>query len=284
LISDTPTAMRAALHAARQAISERVPGVIGLHLEGPYLSAEKRGVHRAEHFRSISDEELRQLGAHGLPHLLLTLAPEAVPLSAIEQLRAAGIRLSAGHSAASFDQACAGFDAGIEGVTHLFNAMPPLSARAPGLVGAALLRSDVWAGLIVDGHHLHPASLQLALRNKPGRCFLVSDAMSSVGSAQTEFMLDGRRVLVRNGRLETEDGTLAGAQLDLCCAVRNCHIQSDASLAEVLCMASTYPADFLGVTDRGRIQVGAWCDLVQLSPDLHARATWVEGQRQACSI
>jgi N-acetylglucosamine-6-phosphate deacetylase len=283
LISDTPQALQRALAAARQAIAERIPGVLGLHLEGPFLSPERRGVHRAEHFRPISSEELASLRAHGLPHLLLTLAPEAVEAWQISQLREAGVRLAAGHSAASYEQARSAFAAGVEGVTHLFNAMPPLSGRAPGLLGAALLDPSVWCGLIVDGHHLHPASLQLAMQSKPGRCFLVSDAMSPVGTALDEFVLDGRRVLVRNGRLETEDGTLAGACLDLSAAVRNCVAQTGAAPEAALRMASTYPADFLGLVDRGRIEVGAWADLVQLSPDLHARATWVEGRRQDCA-
>lgn len=282
LISDTPQAMRAALSAARDAVAQPVPGVLGLHLEGPYLSPERCGVHRAEHFRPIADEERAELLAHGLPRLLLTLAPETVQPLLLAELSEAGIHVSAGHSAASCEQAQAAFAAGVRGVTHLFNAMSPLSARAPGLLGAALLAPDVWAGLIVDGHHLHPASLRLALRCKPGRCFLVSDAMPPVGTSMGEFTLDGRRVLVRDGRLETEDGTLAGACIDLGTAVRVCLEQSGAALDEVLRMASTYPADFLGLRDRGRIEVGAWADFVQLSSDLHARATWVEGQREAC--
>jgi N-acetylglucosamine-6-phosphate deacetylase len=283
LISDRAEILELALQSAREAIRRKVPGVLGLHLEGPYLAPDRRGVHRAEHFRPIDAHEMGLLVGHGLPALLLTLAPECVPADQLAQLRAAGLRLSAGHSAASHEQACQAFAAGVEGVTHLFNAMPPLAARAPGLVGAAMLSSDVWAGLIVDGHHLHPASLQLALRCKPGRCFLVSDAMSPVGTEMLEFQLDGRRVLVRNGRLETEDGTLAGACLDMSMAVRTCLAQSGAALEEVLRMASTYPADFMGIVDRGRIEVGAFADLVQLSPDLHARATWIEGQRSVCT-
>ena len=281
LISDTPEAMYAALAAAREAVAEGIPGVLGLHLEGPYLSPERRGVHRAEHFRPIGAEERAALLSHGLPNLLLTLAPEAVEPRLLGELRAAGVRLSAGHSAACYEQARVAFEAGVEGVTHLFNAMSPLSARAPGLLGAALLDANVWAGLIVDGHHLHAASLRLALHCKPGRCFLVSDAMSPLGTSMQEFVLDGRRVQVRNGRLETDDGTLAGACIDLGTAVRVCLAQTGAALEEVLRMASTYPANFLGLRERGRIEVGAWADLVHLSPDLHARSTWVEGQREA---
>lgn len=281
LISDTPGATSEAVQAARDALATGTPGLLGLHLEGPFLAAERRGVHRAEHFREPSDDDIEALSAHGLQHMLITVAPEHIRPAQIQRLCDAGIRLAAGHSAASFEQALAAFEAGLSGVTHLFNAMPPLAGRAPGLLGAALLDRAVWCGLIVDGHHLHPASLQLALRMKPGRCFLVSDAMSPVGTDIEEFVLDGRKVLVRNGRLETEHGVLAGACLDMSLAVRTCLAQSGLPLEEVLRMASTYPADFLGARERGRIEVGACADFVQLSSELEAVATWIEGEHLA---
>lgn len=278
LISDTPEVMRQALAAAREALAQRVPGVLGLHLEGPYLCDERRGVHCEAHFRVPDAPELELLTQHGLPHVLLTLAPERVDAALIARLQAAGVRLAAGHSAASYEQAQAAFELGVRGVTHLFNAMPPWSGRAPGLVGAALLDERVYCGLIVDGHHLHPATLRLALRMKPGRCFLVSDAMPPVGSDIDEFSLDGRRIWVRNGRLETADGVLAGAFLDMATAVRTCLEQSGLPLEEVLRMASTYPADFIGAHDRGRIRAGTVADLVQLSPSLDVVRTWVAGR------
>jgi N-acetylglucosamine-6-phosphate deacetylase len=278
LISDTPGATAEAVQATRNALAIGTPGLLGLHLEGPFLAAERRGVHRAEHFREPSDNDIGALCAHGLQHLLITVAPEHIRPAQIQRLCDAGIRLSAGHSAASFEQALAAFAAGLSGVTHLFNAMPSLAGRAPGLLGAALLNRAMWCGLIVDGHHLHPASLQLAVQMKPGRCFLVSDAMSPVGSDIDEFVLDGRKVHVRNGRLETEQGVLAGACLDMSLAVRNCLAQSGLPLDEVLRMASTYPADFLGARERGRIEVGVYADLVQLSPELEAVATWINGE------
>lgn len=279
LISDTPQAMQRALAAAREAVTLKTPGVLGLHLEGPYLAQERRGVHCEAHFRTPDASEVEQLVTHGLPHLLLTVAPERISAATLTRLQSAGIRLSAGHTAANYDQAVAAFNHGVRGVTHLFNAMQPWAGRAPGLLGAALLDERIYCGLIVDGHHLHAATLQLALRMKPGRCFLVSDAMPPVGSEQDEFSLDGRRILVRDGRLETEDGVLAGAYLDMGTAVRVCLEQSGLPLEEVLRMASTYPADFIGAGDRGRIEVGTRADLVQLSPDLRAVSTWVSGQR-----
>lgn len=280
LISDTPLAMREAIKAARRAVVEGVPGIIGLHLEGPYLARERRGVHRAEHFHSPDSEDIESLLAHALPHLLLTLAPEAVSLSAITRLADAGIRLSMGHTAASFEQAEAAISAGVRGATHLFNAMPPWAGRAPGALGASLLSPETWCGLIVDGQHLHSASVKLAMRMKPGRCFLVTDAMPPVGSALEAFDLDGRRILRRGDRLETEDGTLAGALLDMASAVRRCVQQTGAPLEDVLRMASTCPADFLGAQDLGRIEVGARADLVELCPDIEVRSTWIGGQRE----
>lgn len=279
LISDTPEAMRQALAAAREAIAQNMPGILGLHLEGPYLAPERRGVHREAYFRIPDASDLEQLTTHGLPHLLLTVAPERIDAATLAPLQAAGICLSAGHTAATFEQATAAFDHGVRGVTHLFNAMPPWAGRGPGLIGAALLDERIYCGLIVDGHHLHAATLRLAVRMKPERCFLVSDAMPPVGSDLDEFHLDGRRILVRNGRLETEDGVLAGAFLDMGTAVRVCLEQSGLPLEEVLRMASTYPADFIGAGDRGRIEVGAMADLVQLSSALAAVRTWVSGQR-----
>jgi len=280
LISDTRLAMREAIEAARRAVDEGVPGVIGLHLEGPYLAAERRGVHRAEHFHSPDSEDIECLRTHALPHLLVTLAPEAVSLSAITRLAEADIRLSMGHTAASFEQAEAAISAGVRGATHLFNAMPPWAGRAPGALGASLLSAETWCGLIVDGHHLHPASVRLAMRMKPGRCFLVTDAMPPVGSAQEAFDLDGRRVLRRGDRLETEDGTLAGALLDMASAIRRCVQQTGAPLEDVLRMASTCPADFLGAPDYGRIAPGARADLVELSPGIEVRSTWIGGRRE----
>ncbi len=278
LISDSRDTMRKALAAARAAVAQDVPGVLGLHLEGPYLSAARRGVHLEAHFRAPDTSELELLCGHGLPHLLMTLAPECIEPDSLVRLLMAGIHLSVGHSAATFEQAQAAFELGMRGVTHLFNAMPPWAGRAPGLVGAVLSDERVYCGLIVDGHHLHPATLKLALRMKPGRCFLVSDAMPPVGSTLDEFRLDGRRILVRNGRLETEEGVLAGALLDLATAVRTCYAQSGLPLEEVLRMASTYPADYIGARDRGRIQAGAFADLVQLSPALDVMQTWVAGR------
>ncbi len=165
------------------------------------------------------------------------------------------------------------------GVTHLFNAMSPLGSRAPGVVGVALHRGELWAGVIADGHHVHPATLAAALRAKqgPGRLFLVSDAMPTAGDLQDEFLLGGRRVTRRNGALRLEDGTLAGSDLTMHAALRYAVNQLGVGLDEALRMAATYPAEFLGLPDRGRVAAGYRADLVHLDDALALRQVWVGG-------
>ena len=283
-ITDTPAVMRAAARAAAQAAAIPGSGVLGVHLEGPFLSPERRGVHRQDLVRAPDEADLamlcdlpRRFGTHG--KVLLTLAPEQVALAAISRLARAGLRVSGGHSAASLDCTHAALRAGMSGFTHLFNAMPPLASRAPCIALAAMTDPASCCGIIVDGIHVHPAMLRLALAAKPaGGLLLVSDSMPPAASGIMEFMLQGRRILRRNGRLETEDGVLAGADLDLCQAVRNAVAMLGVTLREALRMASLYPARFLGLDDRlGLLAPGYRADLVLLDQDLRPCATWVAG-------
>ncbi len=285
VITDRPAVMLAAAEAAAQAAALPGSGVLGIHLEGPFLSPERPGVHRPELIRACGESDLAALSA--LPQrfgqegrVLLTLAPEQVPASAIARLVEAGVRVSGGHSAASLECTEAALAAGMTGFTHLFNAMPPLAGRAPGVALAAITDPGSWCGIIADGIHVHPAMLRLALARKPaGRIILVSDSMPPAGTKHASFMLQGRRILARNGRLETEDGVLAGADLDLARAVRNAVSMLGVSLEEALRMASLYPARFLGLDHRlGRLQPGGRADLVLFDADLHPIATWVSGQ------
>ncbi|MBH0239471.1 N-acetylglucosamine-6-phosphate deacetylase [Methylobrevis albus] len=281
LITDGPAVMAAAIAAV--AVGS-VPGVIGLHLEGPHLAPARKGAHLAELMRPLGDDDVEALIAAqarvGL--LMLTLAPEQAPPALIRRLADAGIVVSLGHSDASYDDAVAAFAAGARCATHLFNAMSPLGHRAPGLVGAALDAGDVWCGVIADGHHVHPASLAVAIRGKrgPGRCFLVTDAMSTVGADGDSFVLNGRTARREDGRLVLGDGTLAGADLDMASAVRFCTERLGVDVEEVLRMASRYPAEALGIGDRfGRIAAGRAADLVHLDDGLHVQATWIGGVR-----
>jgi N-acetylglucosamine-6-phosphate deacetylase len=281
LITDTPEVTARAVAAVKQAMADGMPGCIGLHLEGPFLSPERHGAHDAQLIRQMSDADVDAILAMAIDTLLVTLSPERVPPRIIRRLADAGVIVSLGHSNATYDQIMAAADAGARGITHIYNAMSPLTHRAPGVVGAALDSGALWCGLIADGHHVHPAAIGIALRAKrqPGRIFLVTDAMSTVGSGIQEFDLNGRRIRRQDGVLVLEDGTLAGSDLDMMSAVRFLVQKMKLGLPEALRMAATYPAQFLGRADIGRIEKGARADLVHIDGGLQARATWRAGVR-----
>jgi N-acetylglucosamine-6-phosphate deacetylase len=288
LITDTPAVTAAAIDAvARARITsarrDAVPGILGLHLEGPHLWPGRRGAHRPELMRPLTDSDVDRLidARARIGTLLVTIAVEQATARQIARLAEEGICVSLGHSDASFAEAQRAIDAGARGITHLFNAMAPLLHRAPGLVGAALDSAQVWCGLIADGHHVDPAVLRLALRAKrgPGRMFLVSDAMSTVGATGDRFVLGGRVATRTGGAVRLDDGTLAGADLDLASAVRFAVDHLELPVDEALRMASLYPATLLGERKRGRIAPGTVADLVHLDDALRVQATWIAGER-----
>ncbi len=223
LITDTRETMAAAVEAVRRGLAEGAPGLLGIHLEGPFLNPARKGVHDPAFMRPIEEEDLRimtSLGAAG--RTIVTLAPEVVPMEAIARLAEAGVIVCAGHTEASYECLAEAKANGLSGYTHLFNAMPPLMGRAPGPVGAALEDTDTWCSIIVDLHHVSVPSIRVARAAKPvDRVMLVTDAMSSVGTDMTSFELQGRTIFRRDGRLTLADGTLAGSDLDMASAVRN---------------------------------------------------------------
>jgi len=282
LITTGTDTMRAALAAARAAGS----GVAGLHLEGPHLAPARKGVHDPGFMRRMTDADVEMLLAANVGRLLVTLAPEQVAPAQVRRLVDGGVVVSLGHSDATYEQAMALFEAGATGVTHLFNAMSPMQSRAAGMVGAALDAGAVWCGIIADGLHVATSMLGVALRAKrpPGRLFLVTDAMPTVGSTLTSFKL-GERTIERQSdqkgdRLTwTESGgtpVLAGAHLDMASAVRFCVNALGVPLEEALRMASLYPAMFLRLDDKhGRLASGHVADIVHLGADLTVRQTWL---------
>jgi len=279
LISDSTDVMRAALAAVEQAFDEGVPGLLGVHLEGPYLAPERKGVHDPKWFHVPGEEELELLCAPHRGVRLLTLAPERVPHASIARLAAAGVIVNAGHTAADHATIRAALAAGVRGFTHLFNAMTPLGSREPGVVGAALDDPGSWCGIIVDGHHVHPTSLRNAITAKPrGKTLLVTDAMPPVGADSTEYVLNGETIVVKDGICQTANGVLAGSALDMATAVRNSVAMLGLPLDEAVRMASTYPADFLGLgASHGRIAVGCRADLVAMDADYRVRKSWIGG-------
>lgn len=283
LISDNRDKTRAAINAVSEAVAEGVEGVIGLHLEGPWLSEPRRGVHPAANLRPLDAADLDLLTAPRAFPLMVTLAPECVSPGGIAKLVAAGVRVSLGHTAADFETTARALDAGASCFTHLFNAMPPLESRNPGVLGAALSRAEAWAGLILDGIHVHPASARAAFLAKTSRrMILVSDAMATIGATSSDMALFGERVSLSQGALRTPGGTLAGAHLELATAVRNATTMMGASETDALRMATCTPAEFLGVDQqRGRIAIGARADLVLLDSGLNVRDVWASGSRAA---
>ncbi|BFI97502.1 MAG: N-acetylglucosamine-6-phosphate deacetylase [Rhodanobacter sp.] len=280
LISDSVDTMRAALAAVEQAFDDGVPGLLGIHLEGPYLAPERKGVHDPKWFHVPGEEELALLCAPHRGVRLVTLAPERVPHDVIARLAAAGVIVNAGHTAADHATVRAALAAGVRGFTHLFNAMTPLGSREPGVVGAALDDPGSWCGIIVDGHHVHPASLRNAVAAKPrGKTLLVTDAMPPVGADSPEYVLNGETIVVKDGICQTADGVLAGSALDMAAAVRNSVAMLGLPLDEAVRMASTYPADFLGLgASHGRIAVGYRADLVAMDADCKVQRSWIDGR------
>ncbi len=279
LITDTPEHMAEAIAAAREALKARVPGVLGIHLEGPFLSAERKGVHDPRLFRDMDDRDVALVTSLGLGRTLLTLAPERVPTERIAELVAAGVVISAGHTAAAYETLVAARAAGLTGFTHLFNAMPPLAGRAPGPVGAALDDAEAFVGIIADLFHVSAPSLRVAIAAHGWRrMMLVTDAMPSVGTDITAFLIDGNVITRKDGQLTRADGTIAGSDLDMATAVRNCVAHLDLPIEAALHMASRAPAEFLRLGDElGRIAPGYRADLVLLDDDLHVVNTWIDG-------
>ncbi|HEV2675836.1 MAG TPA: N-acetylglucosamine-6-phosphate deacetylase [Aliidongia sp.] len=287
LITDSADKMHAAAAAVSAAMRTPGSGVLGLHLEGPFLSQERRGVHSSAFVRLPTPADIAYLA--GLPSefpggkVLLSLAPETVSDADIGALAEAGVLLAGAHSAASFARTTEAIRAGLRGFTHLFNAMPPVANREPGIAGAALASPETWCGIIVDGVHVHPAMLRLALAVKPrGKLMLVTDAMPPLGTDAPSFELYGATIHRRDGRLVTDDGTLAGADLDMAQAVRNCIALLELPQEEALRMASLYPAQFLGMSDRrGRLGSGYLADLVLLDQGDQVLGTWIAGEWRA---
>jgi N-acetylglucosamine-6-phosphate deacetylase len=278
LISDSPEKMRSAV-AAIDALSDADPGVLGIHLEGPFLSPEKTGVHDSSFIRKPTPDDLDLITARRRGVTLVTLAPEQVPGDFIGKLARAAVRVALGHSMATYAQTWEAMAAGLTGFTHLFNAMRALDSREPGPIAAALESPVACYGLIVDGIHVAPAMLRLALRGA-GRPMLVTDAMPPVGGMAGTFQLNGQSIMVRDGRCTRQDGRLAGACLDMASAVRNCVRLLDVPLTEALRFASTHPAHFLGLSDRiGELAFGMRADIVAIDPNsVEVRHTWVAGQ------
>jgi len=279
LITDRFDTMSHAANAVSEALREEVPGVIGIHFEGPHLSVPKKGTHEQSFIRPLSDAEWTLYARDDLGIKVVTLAPETVPVEDIHRLVSLGVCVCLGHSNADGETVRAALAAGATGFTHLYNAMSPLHSREPGMVGTALISDNAWCGLIADGHHVCSEAMTLALKTKPqGKLLLVTDAMSLVGSEAPSFPLFDRVVTREGDKLTSSTGELAGSHLDMIGAVRNICQWCDLGIDEGLRMASLYPAQFLGL-HVGRIFPGARADLILLDESRRVQKTWIGGSQ-----
>jgi N-acetylglucosamine-6-phosphate deacetylase len=279
LISDELDRVGLAMQAAGLAATE-VPGMLGIHVEGPFINQQRKGVHDSSKFRLLDERAFEILTSLTAGRTLVTLAPELTTPGMIGRLATAGVIVAAGHTDGTYEQISEALMAGVSGFTHLYNAMSPLAGRSPGAVGAALDHSGSWAGIIVDGHHVAPAALRIALKAKGAdKLMLVTDAMPSVGAASKSFLLQGRPIAVKDGVCVDEDGVLAGADLDMASAVRNAVTLLGVDLPTAIRMASHVPATFLGLGhELGRVAPGYRADLVRLTDGVDVVESWIAGE------
>jgi N-acetylglucosamine-6-phosphate deacetylase len=264
------------------AIEAGVPGVVGIHIEGPFLNPARKGIHDPSKFRILDNEAVALLSSSKRGRTLVTLAPELAPPGAIRALAERGVVVAAGHSEASYEEVRAAIGEGLTGFTHLFNAMSQLGSRAPGVVGAALDDRTSWCGLIADGIHVHPASMRIALAARGAEALaLVTDAMPNVGGEEREFVLGGRRIVNQDGRLTGPDGALAGSSLDMASAVRNAQRLMRIDLATAVRMASAVPARAMRMQDRGEIRPGFRADLILMNERGEVTESWIGGRSEA---
>lgn len=289
LITDSAHKMQCAADAVHESMAMFTPGIVGIHFEGPHLSIAKKGIHSAQHVRTISDTELAIVTRKDIGKVLLTLAPENVPADVISDLVKQGVVVSLGHSGANIDEVLLAIEAGAHCFTHLFNAMSGLTARCPGMIGAALSDNRISAGLIADLHHVHPQNLKLAYQCLgPKRLLLVTDAMAHVGSKlQTLPWLDST-ITRQNGKLTLDDGSLAGSCLDMAGAVKNMFTvlsqnipvdEHEKLLGNVFNMASAAPANTIGLNDAGVLKTSQQADFVLLNNELCVQGTWIKGKQ-----
>ena len=281
LISDDLDKVEQAIRAIDGEVARKTPGIAGIHIEGPFLNVEKRGVHDERKLRQLSNEAIAILTSAEHAQVVVTLAPERARLDQIARLVECGIKVCIGHTNATFDETRGALAAGVSGFTHLFNAMPAMQSRNPGVIAAAL-ESSAWCGIILDGKHVHPAMLRLALRAKSDRrLMLVTDAMPVVGTDMDHFYLNNQRINVADGMCLSESGTLAGSALSMIEAVENAMTMLDLGIDEAAAMASRIPCSFLGIADRaGSIAPGRRADLLRVSPTFAIRQVWIGGAEQ----
>ena len=280
VITDAPETLSKAIAAVKMARAENVPGVLGIHIEGPFLDKDRKGAHEAQFIREMTETDVAQIANADCGSIMLTLAPNRVAPKLIKSLTEKGVLVSLGHSEANLAEVTKALASGARAFTHLFNAMSQMNGREPGMVGAALADHDSYCGLIADGFHVHDAAMKVALAAKPrSRIMLVTDAMPTAAGGPDSFELQCRKIHLKNGKLQLDNNTLAGSNLTMDEAVRYCVERLGVALEDALRMASLNPASFLRRDhELGRIKPGYLASLVHLNDDLHVLETWIGGK------
>lgn len=282
LISDTHDKHKTACEAIAQVVREGNPGILGVHIEGPFFNMEKRGAHNEKYIRAMNDDDQAWLTSLEGFKVMITLAPEHTEPGQIKALADAGIYVCAGHTNGHYEDVTRAIDEGLSGFTHLYNAMRPQTGREPGVVGAALESENTWCGIITDGHHVHAGSVRAALAAKPtGKLYLVTDSMSTVGAKEKSFTIYGETISEKDGALVNAEGRLAGSAIGMIDGVRICHKDVGVELGETLRMASLYPAQYMSLDGQlGYIKPNYRADLVHFTEDFQVTNTWIAGDRQ----
>lgn len=286
LITDSFDVMKQAIVAVEQAIEEGVPGILGIHLEGPFLNPQRKGAHAEEKFCVIDEQGFDIISSLKTGKTIVTIAPELTTPDMIGRLANRGLIVCAGHTDANYEQTCEALASGVTGFTHLYNAMTPLQSRAPGMVGAALNDENSWFGIIADGFHMHPAAFRVAIAAKQtGGAILVTDAMSTVGASEKSFVLDGETIHAVDGRCTNAAGSLAGSDLDMNTAIKNAMKFARVDWLEAVRMASLYPARAIGLDhELGYIKAGYRANFVELDAQQNVVSTWINGKHNSTEV
>ena len=264
-------------------ISEEIENnksLLGVHIEGPFFNVKYRGVHQKQYINTINSDYLNLFENLKDFPVMLTLAPECISTKQLKHLKSLGFKILAGHTDASYDQLEEAIKYGLDGFTHLFNAMGQISAREPGVVGSALTFDNATASIIVDLHHVHPSLIQMAYKQKPqGKLFFVSDSMATIHHGEPSFELYDEVVSESNGRIINSEGKLAGSSITQIDAIKNAYQSCNIPLNEALAMASRYPAEYLGVANYlGSLKSDYRADLTHFDLDFQVQNVWIAGK------
>ena len=255
--------------------------LLGIHIEGPFFNVKYRGVHQKQYINTINASYLNLFETLDKFPVMLTLAPECISIKQLKHLKSLGFKILAGHTDANYDQLEEAVKYGLDGFTHLFNAMGQISAREPGVVGSAFDFDETSASIIVDLHHVHPSLINLSFKQKPkGKLFFVSDSMATINHGEPSFELYDEVVSESNGRIINSEGKLAGSSITQIDAIKNAYQKCSIPLESAISMATLYPAEYLGVSDYiGQLKKGYRADLTHFDSNFHVQNVWLAGKQ-----